>query len=967
MPLVQRGMPSIFGMVAAVLLSVAFNVSAQVSVPGSYSVSDNGAATYAVPIAVSPGVGGMEPKLTISYNSQAGNGPLGLGWTLSGLSAITRCPLTKAHDGVNRWIAWDSTDAYCLDGERLFPIKDPANPGAAVGSNGGNGTYYGAERENFSKIQSFTDAATASSGAAYFIVKTKAGLTMEYGRTADSRIEGQSRIAVRVWALNKVSDSKGNYFIVTYLEDSVNGQYYPTRIDYTANDTASTPIAATNSVVFDYGASTRPDIISAFNAGSAIKTTKLLRTVSTYANGSLVSSYAFTYAASAATGRSQLTQIDQQSATGVALIPIKITWTAGSKGLVNTGVKTSSPYGNWTGATSRIRAMDLDGDGKQDIVIGPDGGGNWYLLQSVGYGFANRNSIITGAYGGWDGSGDRIHAMDIDGDGRQDIVIGPDANGAWYWLQSTGTGLLDRGTMVTGAYGNWSSGNGRIRVIDVDGDGRQDLVLGPDGSGSWYWLQSNGAGFTNRGAMVTGAFGNWDGATNRVRLMDVDGDGQQDFVLGPDGSGTWYWFRGTDSGFVNKGALISGAYGNWDGGGVLPGTLAPGRPDLIRAFDLDGDGLQDILLGPDRSGNWYWLQSTGTNFIDRGAVASGYSGWFQASDRIRVTDTNADGLQDVLIGPDGAGNWYGLRSTGAALIDDGALLTGAYGGWDGSSNRILLMDVSGDGINDVVLGPDESGNWNLMLGTANQELIATIDNTAGLNPTAFTYGRLTDSAVYTKGSGSTYPIADVQTPMQVVRQAVTGVGGMANATTFTYGGLRVGYGPNARGLLGFNWNQSQQVNTGLTTRTYYRQDFPFLGMVDRTGKGTSAAAWSNLVLATNTYACNNFADPVAATCPVGPGKRYFVYASQSDEQGWDLTGAALPWLRTSQTMDNYGNPLTVTIDTLNPDGSASGHSKSTTSVYSNDLSNWYLGRLTRSTTTVTAPTVAPPVVPLSGG
>src|SRR5947208_346531 len=59
-----------------------------------------GTGSMTVPIAASPGRAGFGPGLTLSYDSAAGNGPFGFGWTLSlpGISRKTEKGLPSYND-----------------------------------------------------------------------------------------------------------------------------------------------------------------------------------------------------------------------------------------------------------------------------------------------------------------------------------------------------------------------------------------------------------------------------------------------------------------------------------------------------------------------------------------------------------------------------------------------------------------------------------------------------------------------------------------------------------------------------------------------------------------------------------------------------------------------------------------------------------------------------------------------------
>jgi hypothetical protein len=177
-----------------VLSAVALCAFGLPAVQAQVTVTEGGQASYNYAIAVPPGIAGLQPKLGLSYGGGTANGPVGVGWSVQGVSLITRCPATKALDGGRRGVAFDGNDKLCLDGQRLIPTD--ANAGGAVtglasgdalGQTGTNYREYRTEKDNFTRIRAYgavnDDTATLNNGPKYFKVWTKSGQIYEYGRS----------------------------------------------------------------------------------------------------------------------------------------------------------------------------------------------------------------------------------------------------------------------------------------------------------------------------------------------------------------------------------------------------------------------------------------------------------------------------------------------------------------------------------------------------------------------------------------------------------------------------------------------------------------------------------------------------------------------------------------------------------------------------------------------------------------
>ena len=857
---------------------------AQMITPGQLQVSESGAATYTVPIEVFPGVGGMEPKLSLSYSSQAGNGLLGIGWSLSGLGGVTRCAKTIAHDGVRGGVNYDSNDRYCLDGQRLIAVS---------GGEGGDGTEYRTERESFAKIVSY---GSAGNGPAWFKVWTKAGQVMEYGKTADARVEAQGKSTIRVWALNRIEDTKGNFLAASYIKDAANGDYYPSRIDYTGN--SKTNAAPANSAQFQY--ESRPDAVPMYQAGSLVKNAVRLKSLTISAGANSIKSYNVSYKTDGAANRSRITEVSECSAEACRG-KFKFDW--------------SSEVSNF-GAAER-----------SDTAFQPASGWFTPTLQN------------------------RVWIVDVNGDGLPDILGATDSG--LYWQLNTGAGLgatQSAETTFKPAYGWFDAGiQNRVWIVDVNGDGLPD-ILGTTDSGL-YWQLNTGSGFgavQNAYTMFRPESG-WFTPTiqNRVWIADVNGDGLPD-ILGATDSGL-YWQLNTGSGFgTAQRADTTFTPAN--------GWFTPTIQNRVWIVDVNGDGLPDILGATD--GGLYWQLNTGNGF---GAVQRAdttftpANGWFTPTiqNRVWIADVNGDGLPDILGATNGGLYWQLNTGNGFGAVQRADTTFQPSFGWFGLDiqNRVWIADVNGDGTSSILGATDGGMYWqrNTTASTTRPNLITAITDGAGAVRN-IAYASLTNKGIYSKDTSlSSYPVQDLQTPMYVVASVSSSNGiGSATSSRYTYGGLKAD--SKGRGFLGFRWMQAKQVETGLTSYTEYLQNWPYTGLPSLLKKSLTGGG-NNGVLSqiTNSYNCNDAASTTVTPCVVGTGKRYFVYANQSVESGWDYNGAVLPVITTKTDYDNWGNATKVDVST------SDGYGKTTINSYSNDSSNWYLGRLLKSSVSSVAP------------
>lgn len=337
-----------------------------------------------------------------------------------------------------------------------------------------------------------------------------------------------------------------------------------------------------------------------------------------------------------------------------------------------------------------LASADLDNDTDVDLVVVNFGTGNVSVLLNQGDGLllesaryavtdwpddiaigdwnADRNldlavqgplgvSLLTGRGDGtftpaveldvWQYAPQRLAATDMDGDHLADLVIaggvlvadsvtimGNDGEGRFSVAESvTVDGLL--------------AGFSAVRVVDLNGDSRADLVLTNRYAGKLHVLTADGEG----GYVATTVDVAADHILNDLLVEDLDGDGRLDFVVADNGNP----FDLQDRGSL---AFLSDPTG---------ATAAPVRftagssPVALATADVNGDGRRDLVVANNMSDDVSILLNQGA-----GQFASATSiGVGDGPTAVVAEDFNRDGNIDLAVSNMNSG-------TVSILINDGA-------------------------------------------------------------------------------------------------------------------------------------------------------------------------------------------------------------------------------------------------------------------------------------------------------
>ena len=299
------------------------------------------------------------------------------------------------------------------------------------------------------------------------------------------------------------------------------------------------------------------------------------------------------------------------------------------------------PTGGTSGNPYRLRAVDLDGDGKLDLIAAEVSGNRVSVFHNVATpGTLTTNSFET-PFALIAGCDCRFAAAaDLDGDGRVDIVALNYGDKTISLFKNVGTaGSLNASSFAPPVVLVAPGGPYEVAIADLDGDGKPDLAVANSDAGMISIYQNAGDALANalippRVDLPTG------NTTATIAVADWDGDGKLDLVAGSVQSENISVFRNVST------------------GGLLTTNSFEPRVDFATGYwthtvaiaDFNGDGKPDIAVVGELPSVMSIFQNTSTpgsfttaSLAPRVDFGTGWNAW-----GIAAGDLDGDGRPDIV-------------------------------------------------------------------------------------------------------------------------------------------------------------------------------------------------------------------------------------------------------------------------------------------------------------------------------